>query len=424
MAFWKRLFGSPSESTDLAKRRDESLLQIKTGYTQVVETMQAVRKHMEEQANRYERMIELFDGMPEVLRSIPKTNETNTQILQAVHCHIENQNQMIGQLNDTLRDLSDSTDGQQQNLKLIQQQLEASQQSDQQLLRSLGTLGDSMQQMNSVSAENVKAMTRVAEQARATDQEVKQLLEKSQQRFTLMFAASAVVSVLALAMAVFLVMSAGGAQNSQPVISEVSRGETSGGGASGGGIEAEVKKIGAEVSTAADSLARDESAGAKVVEQAVQESMAKLNQDAGDVRTFIAPPPPEVTAPEAPDAAKTETTPDTSNPDTSSPEAPGTGAVILYTPADAIIDKTTPEAPPEIAPPADTAPTEVKKVEDAGAATGANKTTPDTPGAADAPADVKNTAIQDAPPVTPDTAPAKDAASGDGGERAPAAPGS
>ena len=59
MAFWKRLFGSPSESTDLAKRRDESLLQIKTGYTQVVETMQAVRKHMEEQANRYERMIEL-----------------------------------------------------------------------------------------------------------------------------------------------------------------------------------------------------------------------------------------------------------------------------------------------------------------------------------------------------------------------------
>ena len=116
MAFWKRLFGSPSESTDLAKRRDESLLQIKTGYTQVVETMQAVRKHMEEQANRYERMIELFDGMPEVLRSIPKTNETNTQILQAVHCHIENQNQMIGQLNDTLRDLSDSTDGQQQNL--------------------------------------------------------------------------------------------------------------------------------------------------------------------------------------------------------------------------------------------------------------------------------------------------------------------
>ena len=88
-----------------------------------------------------------------------------------------------------------------------------------------------MQQMNSVSAENVKAMTRVAEQARATDQEVKQLLEKSQQRFTLMFAASAVVSVLALAMAVFLVMSAGGAQNSQPVISEVSRGETSGGDA-------------------------------------------------------------------------------------------------------------------------------------------------------------------------------------------------
>ncbi len=214
----------PPEET----QREASLLQIKQGYSQVVDTMSAMRKHMEEQAERGDRMLTMMEQLPEALKSIPETTQRQTQVLQAIHENILNQNETSTRLSVALDNLAGAANQQDETLGKMNTQIQEAREQQAGMLDHLsGTLG----QVSASSRSNAEAVEAIAEQAEAHELQTREMFARSQRLGMAMMAVSLMVLVVALIVGVVLVtqlreMSTAGAETPAAPIVEAAAGDT------------------------------------------------------------------------------------------------------------------------------------------------------------------------------------------------------
>jgi len=181
------------------EQREAAILQLQQGYAEVVDTMHAMRSHMEQQSLRSDRLLGLMEGLPEVLRSIPQTNAKQTTVLEAIEGQMRTQVESTGQLSTALTDLAGATRHQQDALGELHQQMHLSRQQGESLRDSLGILSETMEGVTDASRSNVEAMTGIAEEVRGNDRRFRELFHRSQKHTTVMAAVSWALALGALA---------------------------------------------------------------------------------------------------------------------------------------------------------------------------------------------------------------------------------
>ena len=189
-----------SDSDDRANRgsRDASLQQLKHGYNEVVETMSAIRHHLDEQSERSERMLTLMEQLPEVLQSIPESSRRQTQALQAIHEQIEHNNANTSRLSGALSDLAKATSRQETELSSIREDIgNAREQSGE----MMGTLNDTLQHTSQVSEASAAAVSAVARQAERFETQTQDMFNRSQRQGVVMLVLTALLAAVVLCLA-------------------------------------------------------------------------------------------------------------------------------------------------------------------------------------------------------------------------------
>lgn len=181
------------------EQREAAILQLQQGYAEVVDTMHAIRRHMDQQSARSDRLLGLMEGLPDVLRSIPETNAKQTSVLQAIEGQMRTQVESTGQLSTALTDLAGATRHQQEALGELHQQMDLGRQQNESLRDSLGILSETMEHVTEASDSNVTAMNSITEEVRGNDKRFRDLFQRSQKHTTVMAAVSWALALGALA---------------------------------------------------------------------------------------------------------------------------------------------------------------------------------------------------------------------------------
>lgn len=116
---FKRMFkrGKSSEVVKREERGREAVVnELRRGYGQLVDTMQSVQAHMEHQSKRSDRIMEVVEALPEVLRSIPESARQQNKTLESLAESLRVQNQSTGELTHALAGLAEATRRQEQTL--------------------------------------------------------------------------------------------------------------------------------------------------------------------------------------------------------------------------------------------------------------------------------------------------------------------
>jgi len=181
------------------EQREAAIVQLQQGYAEVVDTMHAMRRHMDQQSARSDRLLGLMEGLPDVLRSIPETNAKQTSVLQAIEGQMRTQVESTGQLSTALTDLAGATRHQQEALGELHQQMDLGRQQNESLRDSLGILSETMEHVTEASDSNVTAMNSITEEVRGNDKRFRDLFQRSQKHTTVMAAVSWALALGALA---------------------------------------------------------------------------------------------------------------------------------------------------------------------------------------------------------------------------------
>lgn len=187
-------------SVDVTRRDDPeaksevSIQQLKQGYGEVMETMQSVRTHLEQQADRSERMLEMLDHLPQALQAIPENARTQTAALEAIQSHLQDQNHTSRQLTEAITGLATASAHQQRTLSGIDTHLAKGNKSRTQLNDGVAALTDTLGDVKQSNAATRESINAVVDQARAHDEQMREMVQRSHKMNTMM-----VILCLALA---------------------------------------------------------------------------------------------------------------------------------------------------------------------------------------------------------------------------------
>lgn len=173
------------------------------------ELMSLVRKmgeHMDNQADRTDRVIEVMDRLPKSLEVLPEINRQNACLIEALHDHLTQARERDSALHEALTTLTKSAGRQAEVLGLIQQQLDANHEAGRERAVAMARLNDSM---NVLATSNTRTGDMFAEMAQASEArqgELTAMLGRTQKWVigTMICCAAASMTALAVAMIAML----------------------------------------------------------------------------------------------------------------------------------------------------------------------------------------------------------------------------
>ena len=184
--------------------RDVSIAQLKQGYGEVLDTMQSVRRHLDDQAQRSDRMIHLLEGLPEVLRSLPEQNKTQTEMLRAISDNMARQTETTGQLSSAITSLSTVGENQQKTMNDLQDHLRAEDVARRELREGIGTLDETLGQVRESSESSRATLETITHQAKQRDDAIGEMFRRSQKTTSAMMAVSWALAIVALAVSAYV----------------------------------------------------------------------------------------------------------------------------------------------------------------------------------------------------------------------------
>ncbi|MEX0886677.1 MAG: hypothetical protein WD009_09585 [Phycisphaeraceae bacterium] len=201
---WFRREGNADGNTQLARQvapRDRAIAQLQGAYEEVVGLMTSMQQHMQAQNDRSERLLQMMEGLPEALKSLPEAQRNQTRTLEAIQGHLAEQSRNTAGLTQAITSLAQAADNHERSMNIIQQQLDASQHNGEQILSSFSSLSDTLGRMTDSSQAGTAVLQRLADRGEQSDQQMRQLFSRSQRQFTIMSAISWALAILALGVA-------------------------------------------------------------------------------------------------------------------------------------------------------------------------------------------------------------------------------
>jgi hypothetical protein len=177
------------------------------GYNEMMTLLDDVREHMQHQANRSERLLQVMEGLPEALQNLPETNRNQVRILEAIEGHLDQQTQNQSHLTNAINGLSRTTETQEQNIGIIKEHLGRQEQTDQQMLTSFSSLTNTLGKLNESSQASAKSLQQLTDRGEEREHEMRDLFKRNQKQMAAMSAVSWALALVALAVAGFVALS-------------------------------------------------------------------------------------------------------------------------------------------------------------------------------------------------------------------------
>ena len=202
---------------DLARRttKESPIDRLQRGYEEMVDLMGAVRNHMAQQSQRSERLLEMLEGLPDALRSLPEATRNQTRTLDAIQSNLSQQASHSAKLADALNGLAKSTQHHDAAMSAINQQLDASHQCSEQILSSFNVMSGALARIGEENEAGRDLLRKMAEQENKAGDQVRELFIKTQKHVTTMSIVSWALAIVALTVAGFVAVSVSRIQ-SQP----------------------------------------------------------------------------------------------------------------------------------------------------------------------------------------------------------------
>jgi len=194
--------GGGTDQLPVESPREATLRELKRGYGDAVDTMNAVRSHIEQQGERSRRALEMLDGMPELIRTLPEQNRNQTALLQSIQEHLDQQQATGRNLNQTLVRLADASGQQQRALGRMQE-------NSQQITGALNRLTETVQEVSTANRDTVEKLEQVFERSQAHEQRAHDLYRRTRRQSLMMTAASWVLAAGALGVAAWVAVQVG-----------------------------------------------------------------------------------------------------------------------------------------------------------------------------------------------------------------------
>ncbi len=198
------------ELVDGEQRKEVTIAQLKQGYGEVVDTMQALRSHLDETQKRQAQMATMMEGLPEVLRTLPEATRTQTQLIKAIGAHLESQNTTNGHLTDAIHGLSRSATKQDETLGEIRDHLTEESGTRRELNTGVLALNSTLESVEASNLAAKEALSAAQEQARRSEERMAELYRKGQRTNMVMLFMSALMTAAAVCVAAWLLLRDGG----------------------------------------------------------------------------------------------------------------------------------------------------------------------------------------------------------------------
>ncbi|MBL1216955.1 MAG: hypothetical protein D8M59_05605 [Planctomycetes bacterium] len=180
---------------------------------QVVHLIERIESHLDDQAERSDRMVTLLESAfggsdgPSVLREIRDSSENLAGTLRE---HVEDQKQRDAGMMEVFGDLSRTSGKQTEVLAGIHSQLEANKARDAEVIATLGDFRSAMTELAGTNTKSIDVLTRMTETQQHTQDELTGILQRHY-RMIMMFAGLCLaVSGTGLVLAIMAIMRAGG----------------------------------------------------------------------------------------------------------------------------------------------------------------------------------------------------------------------
>jgi len=194
--------GADTDQLPVESPREATLRELKRGYGDAVDTMNAVRTHIEQQGERSRRALEMLEGMPELIRTLPDQQRNQTALLQSIQEHLDQQQATGRNLNQTLSRLADATGEQERALGRMQE-------NSQQITGALDRLTVTVQDVSTANRDTVDKLEQVFERSQAHEQRAQDLYRRGRRQSLMMSAASWVLAAGALGVAAWVAVQMG-----------------------------------------------------------------------------------------------------------------------------------------------------------------------------------------------------------------------
>ena len=189
--------------------KENAIEKLTRGYEEVVELMTSVRSHMQQQADRSERLLNMLQGLPEALKSLPEATRSQTRTLETIQSSLASQAQNQSRLTDALTGLAKTTHQHELAMTAIGQQLDAGHQRSEQILSSFTALSGTLGRMSEANETSTGLLQRIAQQESQAAEQVRQLFLRNQKQMTTMSVISWSLAIVALTVAGYVAVSVG-----------------------------------------------------------------------------------------------------------------------------------------------------------------------------------------------------------------------
>lgn len=191
---------------DQEQRRQATIAEIREGYGEIVNTMQALRTHLEETQKRQVQMARMMEGLPAVLSTLPEATRTQTQLIKAIGAHLEGQNTTNGHLTEAIHGLSRSANQQDHTLGQIREHLAGDADTRRELHTGVLALNSTLESVEASNLAAKEALAAAQSQARQSEERMAELYRKGQRTNLVMLLLSAAMVAAAVAAVAWLIL--------------------------------------------------------------------------------------------------------------------------------------------------------------------------------------------------------------------------
>lgn len=168
---------------------------------EVLQLVRKVSEHLDDQSTRTERLMGMLDKLPEALDAIPQLNQQNQRLLTLIGEQFDHARERDQALNAALSRLGDGTASQREVLDLLQQQIEAGNQTAAHVAEHLGSLQSALDRLADSNTRSAQMVTDMAQATRRQESALLEQLQKSQRWLFIVLGAIGAVTITALVIA-------------------------------------------------------------------------------------------------------------------------------------------------------------------------------------------------------------------------------
>jgi len=178
--------------------RNQSLEKLQTGFDELIGQLRGINEHLAHQVAEHEELTSRMNKLPELLESFPSIVENQKQLTENLLEQLQTNAIKNQQFLDAVDSIPNETSKQTHTLVDINNQLEASANTDIQMVDNFNKFNETIDKLNVNSVSQTDSIMQMSKTFATSDRYLKYIISRQNRRFMWMFITSVSVCVIVI----------------------------------------------------------------------------------------------------------------------------------------------------------------------------------------------------------------------------------